>query len=421
MEQEAANPLRGALQTLLSPPVLTGFAVLHGVLLAVVGLLFAVGLDGPLGANGQVQGGDFMAFYAAAIVVARGQGAQLYDVALQVGLQGELAGSALAIWQPFLNPPLFAWALSPLAALSYADAFRVFSLAMGLCGALGAWALIRLAPSLAGGWWGALTLVALVLGFHPMIRTMAGGQNTALTFALLTTFVWATLEGKSVTSGLLLGLLSYKPQYVPLLGLWLLLRRDWRAAGVAIVAGLCHYGLGVWLVGAAWPLRMLEALDACGGLREGENAAHHVSLIPFFQYLLGQGAGSIAAALSSLLALGLLVGRWPTRGQGPLAAALVITLTLLLSPHLFYYDFGLVALAVVLGLQAGLAMGWSPGLWVRLFVALVYVGYPVLASAWKLVGFQPLTLAIVGCYGGLLWLASRPQTPPPRHGLDGGR
>jgi hypothetical protein len=79
--------------------------------------------------------------------------------------------------------------------------------------------------------------------------------------------------------------------------------------------------------------------------------------------------------------------------------ALLVCATLLVSPHTQYYDAGLVALAVVLGLDflAGSGAALPAGL--RLALLAGYLAYPIYPLvAW--LGFQPLVLWPLA---GFLW------------------
>ena len=79
----------------------------------------------------------------------------------------------------------------------------------------------------------------MMCSFHPIIRTMFGGQNTVLTLFLLTA-ICACLRGRHLLwAGVLLGLLSYKPQYATCLVLVLICRGEVRVlvTGLLMTAG----------------------------------------------------------------------------------------------------------------------------------------------------------------------------------------
>jgi hypothetical protein len=83
---------------------------------------------------------------------------------------------------------------------------------------------------------------------------------------------------------------------------------------------------------------------------------------------------------------------------------------MLASPHLQHYDFGVLVLPVLVGLERVVASGHTPSLLLRILLGIVYVGYPWLYEAAPRVGFQPLTLCTLAIYA---WLCSVARKPAP--------
>ena len=80
---------------------------------------------------------------------------------------------------------------------------------------------------------------------------------------------------------------------------------------------------------------------------------------------------------------------------------------MLLSPHLQYYDFGVLVLPVALGLDALARRGTPATLPLRLGVAAIWFGYPWFPMAADRVGFQPLTLWMIAIFAWLCAVGAR--------------
>jgi hypothetical protein len=397
--------IHGALDKVTRPPVLSIFAILFGVLTALLGLGYVVSLDGPVSDKNEVVPGDYMAFETGAVLLAEGHGSQLYDLDLQKATQDRLAGMPLKEWQPYVNPPLLAIVLRPFVGLPYVQGFWVYAAAMAVAGILGSLALAALVPALARTPIERATVALLALAFHPIARTTFGGQNTVLTWALVTGSLWALVRGRVVLAGVLVGLLSYKPQYVPYLVLALLLTRAWTTLAVAAGVTLAHYALGAVLLAPDWPLRMLAAMRAYRPMEWHDNVRTHFSLVPFFDYAVGGAGGRVLAALAAIAVLGALLVSLRRVRDVRLVWALCLVAGMLLSPHLQYYDFGVLVLPAALGLDALARRGAPATLPLRLVVAVIYVGYPWFYMAADRIGFQPLTLWTIAIFAWLCALA----------------
>ena len=398
--------LGALLDRLTTPPVLGWYAVLNLAVLIVVGVLNMHQTVSPIDPEGtRVVTGDYLAFLTGARILAQGQGAALYDLALQKTMQESLAGIALETWQPFVNPPLLAIAMRPLADLPFAAGFRLFAAVTVGAGMLGCLALLGSLGTLRRTRWQGATAAALVLGFHPIATTMLGRQNTTLTLGLLCGALWALQHRHDVLAGLLIGLLSFKPQYMLAVCALLAWQRCWRPLAAAAAVCLLHYGAGALLLSPAWPLDMLAALGRYSPAEWAQSGATHFSLFAFFRYTVGGMPGTVLASLSVLIAILACINFAPAVSPGdrnfPLTWALVIVAGMLASPHLQYYDFGILVLPVAIAVDAMLRADRSPGTTLRVALAVAYLGYAGFSEAGPALGFQPLTLWTVAL---LYWL-----------------
>jgi hypothetical protein len=364
--------------------------------------------------EGVVAGRDFLAFYAAGRLVLSGSGRELYAPSLQQATQAQiLAPETLEGFLPFVNPASVAVLYGGIAALPYRMAFHLHTLAMLVAFALGMRLLLPRLSALGPNRW---VLLLLGLSWLPMLANVMGGQNAALTFALLCGAYAATVARRPALAGLALGLLLFKPQYaLPFAGL-LLLRGQLASIGTFAAVALAHYGIGAAACGWSWPMRMFDTIAGPFALGERlANGSRAISMREALDYSLVlpfEGDGSIpwlAPVVSGVviaLSVGgaaLLVRLWRHVTIDPpdfgLYWALVVPVTLLISPHTQFYEISLLLLPVFLTLNARIARGQAVGPGARLALIAGYFVFPAHGLAEGL-GFQPLTLvpAVVGLW-----------------------
>jgi hypothetical protein len=358
-------------------------------------------VDGPIGPEGDIVSGDFMAFYTGAVFVHEGRGRELFDLATQRAYQLELTGPPNTQWQPYINPPLLAVALSPLTSLPYRYAYWAFS-GLALLGFIGAMVLLKSKLTyLARDRLTWFTTLALTASWLPLFRSMASGQNSLFTiFLLVGLYAAAWKDNRMILAGVWLGLISYKPQFGLLLGVVFLARGMWLALTAAGVTAAAHYALGAVFMGADWPLRMMDTLRLHRTL-EQQIFGNHISILPVASHSLpGPLAGWVAAiAIAGVAVLCVWQARriGPTDGRFPVLYGLLICGTLLVSPHLQHYDVSILAIPTVLTLDYMLGQGRPPSLLLRLLLVFGFLFYPIYRIGASL-GFQPLFLWLVAAF-----------------------
>ncbi len=318
------------------------YALLLGATLWLGWLVSLSAAPGLLDFGGQVKGGDFVEFYAAGRIVAHGDADRLYDPAHQRTVEHEVtAPQDWPGWHGFLNPPFFALAFVPFAALPYPLAFALWSV-VGITLAAAALAVID-----ARRWRAALPWV---LAFVPVFAAVSYGQNSLLSVALLAATYALLRAGRDGPAGVVLGVLLYKPQLVVVLALALLVARRWRAlAGLgATTVGLAAVS---WVLSAtavtSW-LALSRAFPTM--LTDPGFPTWNMHSVYGFCHLLVPGEPRLARMLAVAGTIGVLVVAWrlapPYRGS-TLARWFAVALwaTTLASPHVFIYDLSLLALA----------------------------------------------------------------------------
>lgn len=302
--------------------------------------------------KGKPLGYDFMAFWGASSLMLQGEPAAAYDVVRIV--TAERAGlPALMSPHPWFYPPMFGLVVLPLALLPYG-----WSLALWLLATLPGFVLVlrRIAPAPQTVW--------LALAFPGTYVNIIHGQNG---FLIATLFGGAmlALERRPVLAGILIGLLSVKPHLGILIPLALICGRQWiaflAAAMTTIMLALASAGiLGV----ASWEaffgsMPMVKILlEQPDNLNWGNMPSLFASL-----RLLGV-AIPVAHALQTLLALTAAAGVawvWWRGTRPPLAAAALISASLLVSPYMFDYDMPLLAVVIALLAWDGHLNGWLRG------------------------------------------------------------
>lgn len=362
--------------------------------------------------NNIVIGRDFMAFYVGGRIVLEGEGRRLYDPHLQQQTQDAIVSpEKLEGLSYYINPAPVAAAYSLLARLPYRLAFYVHTLLMLGFFLTGMWVLLTRAYRTSLHW---LVVALLAVTWPPLMHTITGGQNAALTLMLLCAAFAATRAGRQGLSGLALGLLLFKPQYaLPLLGL-LLLRRQFITVAVAGITGAAQYVVGALFCGWDWPQQMSHYLATYYRTAENaSNSAKHISLLEVLDYSLieplagaaGVGriifvGGYVVVALMVLYLIGMWRDADPAKSDYGLYWALAVSATLLISPHTQYYDGALLILPIILnvGYLSPPAAGRPIGSNIRWALLWLYVSYfplvyvPVWFPSFR---FQPVFLVPV--------------------------
>jgi hypothetical protein len=317
---------------------------------------------------------DFAAFASASRMLAQGSQC-LYCAAPLRAAESAYLGTPQPAVDPFQNPPIAALVLTPLAELPRTLGFGLFIVISMLAIGFGAWLLVtRLGCPL----W-ATILAALAL---PTAWIAAEGQWDALLFLALVAAV-LLLERHPVLAGLLLSVLAIKIQTVWLVPVVLVALGRWRALlGVGIGAALFAVSTVV-LLGPHWmdwPRTLI--------VKGGEQESGSVGLPGIVASLWGSAAGFVAFGITAVLATAASWGlRRRLRDDPRLAVAAAVSLSLLLSPHVFSTDLLLLAPAIAL---AGRRVPLSAAV-AALLLSVAYV-----------IGTLPLLLVDINAYTAAL-------------------
>lgn len=286
---------------------------------------------------------DFIVFWGAAKLAAAGNALAAFDTGLLAGSHGVEHES----WLPWLYPPGVMLMIEPLGRLGFATAWIIFISVSFVAFAA------ALRPFVAG-----LLPAWLAFAFAPaFMPALAMGQMTLLWLAGLLAALAALRADRQVLAGVLIGLLTLKPQLGLLIPVALLAGRFWPAIASATVTTVlvallptAIYGVDYWramvdmnaehvewLVEHAPEMRLMVSPYA--GLR-WLGLDHQPAL--WLQWTIaGAAALTVAAAWRN------------PRASFDLRAGVLAAAIPLATPYLWFYDTAFVALAALFLLRAG--------------------------------------------------------------------
>ena len=365
---------------------------------AAILILFGVAniLFGP-----NVLGWDFSGYLTAATIVSNGDGRSLYDMNVQKAVQTRLVYPVTmrSGFLPFEYPP---WAVLPFVPLAWLPLkvgyFVWFCVNAGLF--LVALRIVTSAlPAISSSTNRLATMWLAAVSFFPLFTALILGQLTIVIFLGYALCFFALKKGNGFRAGLALALTLVKPQLVLALPLVLLYKRRWGA-----LLGLAS-GLGILVVASALIVGIPRLDDYISIFRY---AAEHWGCagLSWRGLFCPLDMGLHLAATMSVLSLALLIFAWRDSGHKAeafdLQYALIIPITLLISPHLFGHDLTLLILPAFLAINHAFPdkIGASSrGPDVIEVVAWVGVGYLVgllrLFPNFNIFGVRPETLFLI--------------------------
>ena len=205
-------------------------------LLFAFGVIFALKAmthDWLFAADGKIISRDFLSFWINGRFAVSAGAAAAYDQTVFAAAQTAVTETVPNGMPPFhlVYPPLIFPLVAPLGLLSYGVAFALW---MGATAALHCFALTRIVPSWLIAVWGLATYAAEKNLFWGQTGFLLGGL-LGLTLVLL--------GKRPFLGGLVLGVLTCKPQYGVLFPIVLLVSGQWRAIAGACVSALSLGGL----------------------------------------------------------------------------------------------------------------------------------------------------------------------------------
>lgn len=312
--------------------------------------------DGLIDRNGKPIGTDFASFYAAGSLVLDGRAGDVYDMAAHYAREQRIFGAATPYYG-WLYPPIFLLVATPLALMPYLLALAVWQISTFVLYLVVIGIIVRRMRGIAiGPIW-----LPIAAGFPAVFINLAHGQNGFLTAGLLGAALLA-LSTRPVLSGVLFGLLAYKPQFALVIPVALLAAGHWRTvvvAGITVMAlvGITSlvFGADLWLAFAASTETSRKLL-----LEQGDVGFDKLQSV-FAAVRMWGGGVPLAYAVQGVISAAVVCCTawiWRSACSSDLKAALLVTATLLASPHVLDYDFVILALAIGFTVSAGFAGGF---------------------------------------------------------------
>jgi hypothetical protein len=293
-----------------------------------------------------VVGRDFLNLWMYGRAAFDGDPARFYDLATYNGELARLLGP-LYPGQNWPNPPTALVVMAPFGLLGYWPALLVWFSVGALAFTLAA------RPQLACG-----RILAVVVVSPAALLCLISGQSSFLTTAALLA-IFASLDRRPITAGVLIGLLTVKPQLGLLFPITLVASARWRVFGVAAItavalaaASIALGGLESWhdFLTKALPLQR-EVLGDAAGTAAPFQPTVFMNVRGLLSNRLGetvQLAFAIAAAVAVATAFRHRAGRDPQMLQALFFACSAST-----SPYLGAYDLLPLTFAAVALLAGG--------------------------------------------------------------------
>jgi len=318
---------------------------------------------------------DFFAFWGGASLAIDGEAAAAYDDVRMTEKQLSLPGTFYGVFK-WLYPPTFFLFLLPIGLLPMTVGLSAWVLSTA---ALMFSALRRMTRE-----W---PIFALAFLFPATYFNFLIGQNGMLTAGL---FAWGCLllRDRPVLAGSLLGLLTYKPQFFPLVLLALIVSRQKQAATAALASATAIALLSLVLFGMESWQAFYEAATGTGGDIYSSSPFVHLDKMQSISATLRLAGApavlsQVAQILVGLLSAGAVVWLWRSRTADEYRWAGLSLSILLATPYVYHYDLTLMGFAL-LWMLLGLRKSGSLRTWHCL----------VFAAAWSL----PLSGPLVARY-----------------------
>ncbi|WP_296225389.1 glycosyltransferase family 87 protein [Ralstonia sp. UBA689] len=299
-------------------------------------------------------GGDFVVFWSAAQLTLQGTPLGVYDFAtlhaLEVATVPLIATNHAIL--PWFYPPTFLLFVLPFGLLPYWLAVPVF---FGVSAGAFLSVVRRIVP------WREAWLPCVA--FPGIAVVLATGQN-ALLLAACAGLALTKLQSRPVVAGMLLALLTLKPQLALMVPVALVCARAWKTLAAMALTTL---GLTAVALGAFGVQSFTAFLHNAGFARSVvESGAVILARMPTVFALVKMLHGGVVPAYVlhlavAVVAAGVVVYAWRRPCAFALQASALIVATLLASAYLYDYDLAFLGLAIAWFGTYAWRQGWLPG------------------------------------------------------------
>lgn len=388
--QQEKNDIKeyNGLQRLLTPWRIKWYPRFVLAAIAIAFIIAVLSGNGASTLTGRL-GGDYAAFYGAGRIISEGKAGELYNWKQQLDAQEGLFPGTQRGFVPFAYPPYVSLAYLPLSLLPYRLSYVIHSFLL-VGGLLMTLHLIRPMNTHIDRHY--LFAFTLLLFFYPILRSVLGGQNTVFTLLLIVSSWRAVEDGHEFWAGFFIGLLLFKPHFsLPMIGLYVLSGR-WRVGISSAITVFFLYIIGALMQGPTWVALWFKYADWVIHTSMAFEANKAISWLGFFRALLGVNS-IFASIIGWTMSLGTVLGIswiWYVGGRRANLTAqmgIAVPCLLLIPPHVYYYDAGLIFFAYAVLVTKHLKRK------TELVVTIWLFGFSQVLSG--LIGISPLFLVTV--------------------------
>lgn len=281
---------------------------------------------------------DFVSFWSAGRLVLQGHALAAYDPHLRHAAEIATVGHPFKDELGWWYPPLFLFVAGALAYLPYAAAFNTLNCVTLLLHASVTAMIARRREAF-------FLAAAAPWAMFGMMR----GQNQFLTASIIGAAL-LTLERRPALSGIILGLLSYKPHLGLLFPIALAFGGYWRAFGWACAGTAFWTALSGSVFGFDTFLPFIHGLSAVGH----KELVTDPNYLPCLQSLYGlarsvgfsDGTAWVMQACISAACVVAIAGLWRSKAAFELKAAGVAVAIPLVTPYVWPYDLATLTVAL---------------------------------------------------------------------------
>ena len=197
----------------------------------------------------------------------------------------------------------------------------------------------------------------------PVIQNLSAGQKGTLLLLILSVSYVLLRKRKDFWSGLVFALIAFKPHLAIVIGLWMLVSRNWRWC-VGAFSGLAVLVITSLVISPDLVSNYVNVVAGFGDYVQsgGYRLNESFSCWSFWQQLIRNTVGAkVFTGITSLLVFGaslwafrLRLGSTVTSTQIDRSFSAMVIVTMLTSPHLYAYD--LTMLLVPIGLMTRIAL-----------------------------------------------------------------
>lgn len=276
----------------------------------------------------------------------------------QAALQAAFGLEAMEV-RNWSYPPHFLFVILPLGLMPYPAAYAAFLL---VTGSWFLWAVRSLAARLANGApppaFGVLT--ALLAPFL-LLQVIAGQNGFFFAAVFLQALLWR--ETRPAAAGVMIALLTMKPQLGVLIPVLLLAERRYSVIGWSIAASALLAGLSLLVFGPEiWRAFFAETLPYQQVVASQWQGQFLYMMPTWFAALRAMGFGADTALAGHILltlplVMAALIALWRAP-DGWTRARLLLAATFVLTPYAFNYDLGALLALVAVGAARATRAGW---------------------------------------------------------------